>query len=271
MESCAFGNFTWDEREKDDSRQPLRNAKQVAVMQFGKVEDVSFSPDGSLLAVVGEPRMVRILDATRDGFPELTHLRKNLEDPGEEDMFAVAFSPDGAMLASSGTYAVHLWHLDRKEPTLFLRQHKTWVYSVAFSPHGQYLASGGADCHVCLWNARTGALLAEYQEHREPVYKVAFSPDSSLLLSCGADGSVVCRNVLTGKRVETLRIEGPYEGLNLTGVQGLTAAQKLALRTLGAREGRSMLRKDALGFDLTLTPAKVGVLLAKRTHRRPLR
>ncbi|MDQ3248383.1 MAG: hypothetical protein M3Q45_04160 [Chloroflexota bacterium] len=40
----------------------------------------------------------------------------------------------------------------------------------------------------------------------------------------------------TGECINTLLVEGPYAGMNITGVTGITRAQKVALKTLGAVE-----------------------------------
>jgi hypothetical protein len=40
----------------------------------------------------------------------------------------------------------------------------------------------------------------------------------------------------TGEYLQTLRRDRPYERLNITGIRGLTDAQKATLRALGAIE-----------------------------------
>lgn len=59
---------------------------------------------------------------------------------------------------------------------------------VDFSPDGRLIATGGgAKCHVRLWDAATGAMLAELVSHTGHVSSVAFSADARLLLSAGGD------------------------------------------------------------------------------------
>ena len=43
-------------------------------------------------------------------------------------------------------------------------------------------------------------------------------------------------DVQTGECLKTLRIDRPYELMNITGVKGLTEAQKATLKALGAVE-----------------------------------
>ena len=42
--------------------------------------------------------------------------------------------------------------------------------------------------------------------------------------------------LLTGEHLQALRRDRPYERLNITGIRGLTYAQKATLRALGAIE-----------------------------------
>ena len=68
------------------------------------------------------------------------------------------------------------------------------------------------------------------------VHDLAFSPDGALVLSCSFDGTIKFWDSQTGECVNTLQVEGPYAGMNITGVTGMTAAQKAALKQLGAVE-----------------------------------
>jgi WD40 repeat protein len=62
------------------------------------------------------------------------------------------------------------------------------------------------------------------------------SADGRLLASCGDDSVVNIWDLESGEHVRTLRRDRPYERLDISGVQGLTEAQKASLRALGAVE-----------------------------------
>jgi WD40 repeat protein len=171
---------------------------------------------------------------------EKVEARKSVQETGEQDIFCVAFSPDGSRLACGGNAVIHLWQGDG--PPLLLRQHTAWIFSLAFSPDGRLLVSSGADATICLWDAETGSIRAILRGHTETIYKVVFTPDGYSVVSCSFDGTVKFWDVATGDCVNTLAVEGPYAGMNIAGVRGVTEAQKRALVALGAVEELEMRR-----------------------------
>lgn len=68
------------------------------------------------------------------------------------------------------------------------------------------------------------------------VYSVAFSPNNKIIASGSEDGKIKLWDVKTGNCIKTLRTERLYEKINITGVKGLTEAEKSTLKALGAVE-----------------------------------
>nr|WP_199339654.1 NB-ARC domain-containing protein [Nostoc sp. FACHB-892] len=193
------------------------------------VRSVAFSPNGQTLASGSENQRVRLWNIHTGRCLQILEGHSNR-------VRSVTFSPDGQILASgSDDQTVKLWDVHNGQCLTTLQEHTNRVWSVAFSPDGQLLASGSADQTVKLWDVHTSKCLKTLQGANW-VRSVAFSPDGQTLICGSQDETIKLWDVLTGECRKTLRSLRPYEGMNITGVTGLTATQLVTLKALGAVE-----------------------------------
>jgi WD40 repeat protein len=105
---------------------------------------------------------------------------------------------------------------------------------------GDMLVSGGSDGTLRWWSVDSGECLWVRQAHQGTVQSLKVSPVGRFLASCGDDGAITLWNLETAEYVRIQRRDRPYERLNITGIRGLSDAQKASLRALGAFEDINM-------------------------------
>jgi WD40 repeat protein len=130
----------------------------------------AFSHDGGSLAVRGS-----IADSASGKVVSAL-------DPGAWS--AVAFSPDGRVLATTTDFAVKLWDVRNGYRAGATLARSERVNSIAFSPNGRQLAVGHTDDSARLWDTATGEPVGLLLQNRFDArlqtlenVAVAFSPD----------------------------------------------------------------------------------------------
>ena len=173
----------WDVANMRKLRSPLAGHN-------ARVFSVAFAPDGKTLYSGGEDKKIRLWDW------EKGLLRAAWT--ADEDVFALACSPDGRILAAaqhrersaSGSGTVRLWDVAQQKARPPLQSGKHDVLGVAFSPDGLTLATVNRDHSVRLWDSVNGREILTLRGHTAPVNGVAFSPDGTILATGSHDGAI---------------------------------------------------------------------------------
>src|SRR5262249_41511832 len=104
----------------------------------------------------------------------------------EELASAMAYSPDGTMLASGAGFSeptIRLWNAESGREIGRLEGHRGWVSALIFFPDGRKLASASSDQTIRLWDISTRRLLKTFRGHKSPVTSLALHPDNTTLIS----------------------------------------------------------------------------------------
>src|SRR5205807_10565953 len=110
------------------------------------------------------------------------------------------------------------------------------AYALAWRASGAMLVSGGSDGVLRWWDLQQRECVQVRKAHQGAVQSLKSSPDGRRLASCGDDGVINVWDLQSGDLLQTLRRDRPYERLDITGIRGVTEAQKASLRALGAVE-----------------------------------
>jgi WD40 repeat protein len=155
----------------------------------------------------------------------------------------VAWHSDGTRLASGGGGReggeLFVWEVQSGERVRAFAGHEGVVSAVTWYPSEELLVSGGSDGKLRWWELHNGQCVRVREAHQGTIRSLKMSPDGRMLASCGDDGAITLWDLERGEHLRTLRRDRPYERLDITGIRGLTEAQKTTLRTLGAIESLS--------------------------------
>jgi len=147
----------------------------------GWIRRVALSPDGKSFAAAMEDGNVILFET--EGPKELKTFKAH-----EAAVYDVAFSPDGATLATCSTDKLAKtwdWKSETPAEKAKLEGHSDAVWAVAWSKDG-LLATAAADRKIKLWSSE-GKEEATLEGHKDWVSDVAFTPDGSQLASCSHD------------------------------------------------------------------------------------
>lgn len=161
-----------------------REPKLLGRAARGDTDTVVFSPKESLIASGGDDQAVRLWNC-RTGEARL------LGSHGGQEVFGLAWAPDGKLLATAASNdpdSPNLWNVATGERKSFGGGMRSTIpYCAAFAPDGQSFALGKTDGGVIVYQVKGGAG-RDFVQTGVPVHALAYSPDGKLLATGGSDG-----------------------------------------------------------------------------------
>lgn len=209
----------------------------IARLGKGRIEDMRYSPDGTILAVATTIGIWIYDTETYQERSLLAHNNKRVEKisfdakgttlASKEWLGSITLwdvrtrklkktiinnssvlSPDGETFANVLYKEIHLRDTVTGKSKHILKGHKDFVSILLFSPDGETLASGSKDQTVHLWDVATGERKETLAGHPAPLTRIIFSPDGSTLTSVSDDKTIYLWDTATGERKKTLADQG---------------------------------------------------------------
>jgi WD40 repeat protein len=116
-----------------------------------------------------------------------THITNCAFTQAFSSILAIAFSPDGHLLAASDSSGeIRLWCVQNQQCLMTCSGHSNWVRAIAFSPDGRYLASSSDDRTLKIWDVQTGSCVRTIGAGIHS-FGLSFSPDGRYLASSSAN------------------------------------------------------------------------------------
>ena len=192
---------------------------QIFTEETDWIWSIAFSPDGKHLVSAHHEKRARLWDIeSGEQITEFPSKRpQNVTKPKVDDRQiqripkslergsaykptskAIAFSPDGTLIAGGTLEAIWLWDsITYETPMVICLPPGCWrAEALTFSLCGRYLVSGaswqGTDkVSICLWDVATGENITTFWSHPTDIQSLAFSPDGLVLASASYDGTIL--------------------------------------------------------------------------------
>jgi len=183
----------------------------------GGVPDISYSPDGKLIASMAVKQEVKLWDSVSG---ELLNTLFGADEFGS----SLAFSPDGSILAAAYFTQVVLWDLKSGtvigslsgQPIDDAIGYNLGVGKICFSSDGNFLAISNMDGLPTIWDIKELKKVMSLETGMLPSKAIAYSADDKLIATGGDEGIIQVWNSKNGIEIYSFELGGIIHSLSFS-------------------------------------------------------
>jgi len=192
-----------------------------------QVMAIAFAPDGQSGFTGSRDRGVQGWDLQGNAVCTLTEHRRRVH--------TLCVAGDGQTLYS-GSYdgTIRCWELMTYTCIRVWQHSDRLIHAVTRDAQHHVLAIISDTQTLEIWDVDTDTHRASLPAHDETVWHVGASPAGQALVSADQDGRICIWSAASGQLQGQLRVDRPYEGMQIGGCKGLTQSERQMLYSLGA-------------------------------------
>ena len=120
------------------------------------------------------------------------------------------FSSDGNTFVTLSFKEIHIQDSKTNASKHILKGHEDYIGCLSYSPDSKIIASGSNDQTIRLWDVNTGKHIRTLTGHESDITKLSFSPDGSTLISVCRDMTINFWDITSGALKLPFAIQGVF-------------------------------------------------------------
>ena len=202
---------------------------QVPESHDDRITALAFTPNGQRLFSGSRDRAIHSWDLQGNSMGSLLGHRRRVH--------TLQVSEDGKTLYS-GSYDGAIWFWNLADNTC----RKTWqrgdqyLHRVTLDQQKRPVAILSDTQTLEIWDIETDTRRSMLSAHEETLWHVSTSPDGVALVCASQNGDISIWSLMSGQQQGELRVDRPYEGMQIGGSSGLTDSERQMLYSLGATD-----------------------------------
>ena len=202
---------------------------QKTQVHADQVMTLTFAPNGQRVYSGSRDRTIRAWNCQGEAVFTLSGHRRRVH--------TLCLSADGSRLYS-GSYdgTIQTWQTATGEQIDHWQQNDAYIHEITLDPQQHPIALTSDTQTLSLWEVESRTCRATFTPNAEPLWHVSTSPDGESLVCASQNGEISLWSVTAGEPQGQLRVDRPYEGMQISGCLGLTDSERQMLYSLGASD-----------------------------------